>query len=107
MLETPTPIPVPKPDYWLEINYHDGRTLHLPFIGTWDAVQSKSAAIVGSDVYGFIDFLVILKGSYKPGRFAHNNQILADFQGYKVPGSRPYKPEFKDLMKAELKGAAL
>lgn len=78
----------PRPDFWIEINYRDGRQIHVPFVGTQEAGLEKINRMIAMDSHQFIDFCLLLSRDYRPGTVATTKQILADSQGYPVPGAK-------------------
>ena len=82
-----------NPDYWIEIAYHDGRRLHSPFIGSRTIAYDRCARLVAMDHLKLIEFVILLSGDYIPGNIATIDQILGDWQGEPIKGSRPYPLE--------------
>lgn len=80
-----------SPDYWIQTCYLDGHQSTVPFLGSYEIAQERCAQLVARDSMRLIDFVLLLSGDYFPGQVAENRQILADFQGYEIPGSKRWK----------------
>lgn len=80
-----------NPDYWIEVSYHDGRITQSPFLGTFENACDRCARIVAKDILKLVGFVVLLPGDYVPGTIATLDQILGDWQGEWVKGSKLYR----------------
>jgi len=75
------------PDFTAQINYNDDRPEELlPMYGDRDTAYESCAQIVAKDTA--IDFVLLVRGRLKANKSVSNRDIVADFQSYKVPGSK-------------------
>ena len=80
-----------SPDFWIETKYRDGSNNLVPFLGSQAQAQERCAQLVAMDDLRLIDFVLLLDGDYRPGTVATRRQILGDWQGYPVAGSRRWR----------------
>ena len=78
-------------DFWIETSYRDGSSSSVPFLGTLISAQERCAQLVARDYLQLIEFVLLLSGDYSPGTIARVDQILGDWQGYAVPGSKKWR----------------
>lgn len=76
------------PDYWIEIN-RQGSQEYLPKLGSKHEAHITAFEITRDD--DSIDFVVLLRGDYRPGTIANRSQILQDYQRYPIENAYQVK----------------
>ena len=74
-------------NWQIQVVYHDGHEMFIPFIGTVEAADKRCGLMVANDADKRIAHITLHSEGYEPGTIATNDQIAADYQTEQVKGS--------------------